>query len=120
MRTGNTVRPLVDGLPAFRRIGEAIDRTRHSIWLTVAFYSSDFSMPDGRGSLFDVLDRAAARALDVRVIFWRPTPNVRGDPGAPHLRGPLRMATSLGHEDRPSGLVGIARTGTTSITRRVG
>jgi phosphatidylserine/phosphatidylglycerophosphate/cardiolipin synthase-like enzyme len=28
-------------------------------------------MPDGRGSLFDVLDRAQARGLDVRVNFWR-------------------------------------------------
>lgn len=28
-------------------------------------------MPDGRGSLFDVLDRAKKRGLDVRVIFWR-------------------------------------------------
>jgi cardiolipin synthase A/B len=74
VRTGNAVRPLVDGMPAFRRIGEAIDAAQHSIWLTVAFYSPDFSMPDGRGSLFDILDRAAARGLDVRVIFWRPNP----------------------------------------------
>jgi len=74
VRAGNAVRPLVDGMPAFRRIGEAIDGAQHSIWLTVAFYSPDFSMPDGRGSLFDVLDRAAARGLDVRVIFWRPNP----------------------------------------------
>jgi phosphatidylserine/phosphatidylglycerophosphate/cardiolipin synthase-like enzyme len=28
-------------------------------------------MPDGRGSLFDVLDRAAARGVDVRALFWR-------------------------------------------------
>ena len=28
-------------------------------------------MPGGRGSFFDVLDRAKARGLDVRVIFWR-------------------------------------------------
>jgi phosphatidylserine/phosphatidylglycerophosphate/cardiolipin synthase-like enzyme len=28
-------------------------------------------MPDGRGTLFDVLDRARARGLDVRVLFWR-------------------------------------------------
>ncbi len=70
VRTGNAVRPLVDG----RRIGEVIDRARHSVWLTVAFYTPDFRMPDGRGSLFDVLDRAVARGLDVRVIFWRPNP----------------------------------------------
>lgn len=29
-------------------------------------------MPDGQGSALDVLDRAAARGLDVRVLFWRP------------------------------------------------
>jgi phosphatidylserine/phosphatidylglycerophosphate/cardiolipin synthase-like enzyme len=74
VRTGNAVRPLVDGGPAFQRIGEAMDRARHSLWLTVAFYSADFTMPGGRGSLFDVLDRAVARGLDVRVIFWRPNP----------------------------------------------
>jgi phosphatidylserine/phosphatidylglycerophosphate/cardiolipin synthase-like enzyme len=31
-----------------------------------------FEMPDGRGSAFDVLDHAAARGIDVRLIFWRP------------------------------------------------
>jgi cardiolipin synthase A/B len=70
-RQGSALRPLVDGEPAFRRIGEAIEAARHSVWLTVAFFAPDFQMPDGRGSLFDVLDRAAARGLDVRVIFWR-------------------------------------------------
>ena len=29
-------------------------------------------MPDGRGTPLDVLDRAAARGIDVRIIFWRP------------------------------------------------
>jgi phosphatidylserine/phosphatidylglycerophosphate/cardiolipin synthase-like enzyme len=57
--------------PAFRRICEAIETAEHSVWATIAFYSPDFRMPDGRGDLFDVLDRAAARGLDVRVIFWR-------------------------------------------------
>jgi phosphatidylserine/phosphatidylglycerophosphate/cardiolipin synthase-like enzyme len=31
-------------------------------------------MPDGRGSPLDVLNRAAERGLDVRIIFWRPDP----------------------------------------------
>lgn len=66
------MRPLVDGVPAFRRIGEAITAARRSVWLTVAFVAPDFQMPDGIGSLFDVLDRAVDRGLDVRVIFWRP------------------------------------------------
>ena len=70
-RSGNLVRPLVDGDPAFRRICEAVEAARHSVWLTVAFLEPDFEMPDGRGSLFDVLDRAVARGLDVRALFWR-------------------------------------------------
>jgi phosphatidylserine/phosphatidylglycerophosphate/cardiolipin synthase-like enzyme len=74
LRAGNAVRPLIDGEATFRRIAEAIDAARQSVWLTVAFYAPDFRMPDGRGSLFDVLDRAVARRLDVRVIYWRPNP----------------------------------------------
>lgn len=72
VRAGNAVRPLVDGVPAFHRINEAIEEARHRVWLTVAFFADDFRMPGG--SLFDVLDRAVARGLDVRVIFWRPNP----------------------------------------------
>jgi len=71
LRAGNYICPLVDGEPAFRRICEAVEAARHSVWVTVAFLAEDFEMPDGRGSLFDVLDRARSRGLDVRVIFWR-------------------------------------------------
>jgi cardiolipin synthase A/B len=74
LRAGNAVRPLVAVTPAFRRIGEAVEAARHSVWLTVAFLAPAFRMPEGRGSLFDLLDRAVARGLDVRVIFWRPDP----------------------------------------------
>jgi len=31
MRSGNRVRPLVDGPPIFRRIGEAVETAQHSI-----------------------------------------------------------------------------------------
>jgi len=72
VRAGNVVRPLIDGAPAFRRICEAIDAAEQSVWLTVTFMWSTFEMPDGRGSAFDVLDRAASRGIDVRIIFWRP------------------------------------------------
>ena len=72
MRAGNVVRPLIDGAPAFRRICEAIDAAEHSVWLTVTFMWSTFEVPDGRGSALDVLDRAASRGIDVRIIFWRP------------------------------------------------
>jgi cardiolipin synthase A/B len=74
VRPGNRVRPLIDGEVAFRRICEAIEAARYSVWSTVAFMTPDFLMPDGRGSLFDALDGATARGVDVRVIFWRPNP----------------------------------------------
>ena len=77
-RHGNSVRPLVDSGPTFRRICEAIDAARHSVWLMVTFMAPDFQMPDGRGTVLDVLDRAVARGLDVRVIFWRPNPESSG------------------------------------------
>jgi len=53
-RPGNLVKPLIDGEPAFRRICEAIEAARLSVWGTVTFLWSTFEMPDGRGSLFDV------------------------------------------------------------------
>ena len=73
-RPGNALRPLIDGQPAFRRICEAIEAARHSVWATVTFMWADFQMPDRRGSALHVLSRAAARGLDVRLIFWRPDP----------------------------------------------
>jgi cardiolipin synthase len=72
VRAGNLLRPLVDGLPAFRRICEAVEAARHSVWVTVTFIAPDFPMLDGCGSVFDLLDRAVERGLDVRVIFRRP------------------------------------------------
>src|SRR6201996_44573 len=73
-RSGNFLRPLIDGEPAFRRVCQAIESARQSVWATVTFMWADFRMPDGRGSALDVLSRAAARGLDVRLIFWRPDP----------------------------------------------
>jgi cardiolipin synthase len=72
VRSGNFVRPLVDGEPAFRRICEAIEAARRSVWATVTFMWANFEMPDGRGSALDVLNRAGTRGVDVRLIFWRP------------------------------------------------
>ena len=74
IRAGNRLRPLIDGEPAFRRVCEAIEAARHSVWATVTFMWAAFEMPDGRGSALTVLGRAAARGLDVRLIFWRPDP----------------------------------------------
>src|SRR6185437_16454889 len=72
VRTGNTLRPLIDGTAAFGRICAAIEASTSSIWLTVTFLWAEFEMPDGKGTLFDVLDKAAKRNVDVRIIFWRP------------------------------------------------
>jgi phosphatidylserine/phosphatidylglycerophosphate/cardiolipin synthase-like enzyme len=87
VRTGNRVRPLVDGEPAFRRICQAVEAARVRVWITVAFIDRDVQMPDGRGSFFDVLDRAAARGLDVRVLFWREPELPRLMPQSAHFAG---------------------------------
>jgi cardiolipin synthase len=71
LRQGCAVTPLVDGVPAFRRICEAAEQATRSVWVTVAFLDQDVRMPDHHGSFFDVLDRAEDRGIDVRVIFWR-------------------------------------------------
>ena len=86
IRAGNTVSPLVDGEPAFGRICEAVEAAQHSVWVTVAFLAPDFQMPGEHGSFFDVLDRAQARGLDVRVIFWRHNLLATLDPDA-HFPG---------------------------------
>jgi cardiolipin synthase A/B len=74
VRLGNLLRPLIDGEPAFGRICEAIDQARRSVWVTVTFMWASFKMPGGLGTPLDVLRRAAARGLDVRMICWRPDP----------------------------------------------
>jgi cardiolipin synthase len=86
IRGGNAVTPLVDGEPAFRRICEAVESAKHSAWVTVAFMNQDFQMPDRRGDLFDVLNTAHARGIDVRVIFWRHVELAKFDPGT-HFAG---------------------------------
>jgi phosphatidylserine/phosphatidylglycerophosphate/cardiolipin synthase-like enzyme len=48
MRSGNLVRPLIDGEPAFRRICQAIEVARKSVRVTVTFMWAAFEMPDGR------------------------------------------------------------------------
>ncbi|MBP3963138.1 phospholipase D-like domain-containing protein [Paenibacillus lignilyticus] len=72
VRPGNVLHPLIDGEPSFRRICEAIEHAKHSVWATVTFMWASCRMPDGRGTPLDVLNRAAARGIDVRILFWRP------------------------------------------------
>jgi len=86
-RDGNRVRPLVDGEPAFRRICEAVESARRRVWVTVAFFEHGLEMPDGRGGFFDVLDRAAAHGVDVRVLFWREPELAHLMPDSTHFAG---------------------------------
>ena len=86
-RPGNLLRPLVDGDPTFRRIAEAVAAARGSVWVTVAFVERDLALPGADGTLFDLLDRAAARGLDVRALFWREPDLDRLLPGAAHFAG---------------------------------
>src|SRR5258706_9968387 len=87
VRAGNVVRPLVDGVPAFRRICEAVATARRRVWVTIAFLDRTVLLPDGRGTFFDVLDRAVARGLDVRVVFWREPELDPPEPGWEHFPG---------------------------------
>jgi phosphatidylserine/phosphatidylglycerophosphate/cardiolipin synthase-like enzyme len=95
IRAGNHVNPLVDGVPAFSRICEAVESAKHSVWVTIAFLDPEFQMPGGQGSLFDVLDRASERDLDVRVIFWRSRPLHDNEPGT-HFFGTQEERSWLG------------------------
>lgn len=84
-RGGNFVRPLVDGEPAFRRIAAAVEEARVSVWVTLAFVDRDAPLPDGRGTVFDLLDAAAARGLDARALVWHEPALDTMLPGAAHF-----------------------------------
>lgn len=94
LRAGNRVRPLVDGEPAFDAIGRAVEAAQHSVWVTIAFHEDGFVMPGGRGSLFDVLDAAAGRGVDVRVIFWR-SPEQEDEMAGVHFPGTEQQRAML-------------------------
>jgi phosphatidylserine/phosphatidylglycerophosphate/cardiolipin synthase-like enzyme len=86
-RPGNHVAPIVDGEPAFRRIARAVEAARASVWVTLAFVDRDARLPDGRGTVFDVLDAAAARGVDVRALVWHEPDLDTMLPGSWHFPG---------------------------------
>lgn len=71
VRDGNLVEPLVDGAVAFDRIAAAVEAATTSVWVCVAFLEVDARFP-GRGTFLDLMDAAAARGIDVRVLVWHP------------------------------------------------
>ncbi len=87
LRPGNFVRPLVDGEPAFRRIGEAVQAARRSVWVTIAYVDREAQLPDRHGTVFDLLERAAERGLDVRALFWREPRLREAEPDSEHFEG---------------------------------
>jgi phosphatidylserine/phosphatidylglycerophosphate/cardiolipin synthase-like enzyme len=92
------VRPLIDAVPAFSRICAAVEAARHTVWVAVTFLWPEFQMPDERGTIFDVLDNAVARGVDVRLLIWRPDPETQGlgrdFPGSPANRELLHARDS--------------------------
>jgi len=71
VRPGNAVRAWIDGAPSLERIATALDAAEHSAWLCLVFASRDAALPGGRGTLFERLERAAGRGVDVRALCWR-------------------------------------------------
>ena len=71
-RPGNHVEPLIDGASAFDRIAAAVEVATTSVMVCVAFLEADARFPNGRGTFFDLMDGAASRGVDVRVLFWHP------------------------------------------------
>lgn len=71
-RQGNHLQLLLDGEAAFRQVCEAIEQAKHQVWAAITFMWPGFEFPDGRGTPLAFLNRAAARGLDIRLIFWRP------------------------------------------------
>src|SRR5207244_2749284 len=64
-----------------------LEAARASVWVTVAFVERDLVLPGARGTFFDLLERAAARGLEVRALFWREPELGRLLPGASHFAG---------------------------------
>ena len=84
VREGNLVVPLVDGAVAFDRIAAAVEAATSSVWVCVAFVEVGARFPGGpgsvgqRGTFLDLMDAAAARGVDVRVLFWHPLGHAAG------------------------------------------
>jgi cardiolipin synthase A/B len=72
VRHNNSVQFWIDGEPAFERLCQAIEAAQDSVYATITFMWAAFLMPQNRGTALEVLSRAAARGVDVRLIFWRP------------------------------------------------
>ncbi|MEZ4384505.1 MAG: hypothetical protein R3A79_24465 [Nannocystaceae bacterium] len=69
-RAGNEVTPWIDGVPFYTRLAAAFRAARSRIWAIVSFIEPGFRFPDGT-PWWELLEEAAARGVEVRVLFWR-------------------------------------------------
>ncbi len=69
-RTDGRVRVYVDGVESFERIGAAALAAKERIWVTVSFVDLQIRLPGIDMTLIELADSAAARGVDVRLLFW--------------------------------------------------
>jgi len=69
-REGNLIRVLIDGEETFGRIFDVVESARESVWITVSFTQIDVVLPGRNESFLDLVSRAAASGIDVRLLFW--------------------------------------------------
>ncbi len=116
LRAGNFVRPLIDGIPAFRRIAEVIEAAQHSVWLTVAFFADDFRMP---GVLYSTYSTEPSHAAST-FVSSSGDPIPRASVSAELFRGLRPTATCSRRADRVSASAGIERMHIIYIIRKAG
>ena len=69
-RSGHALRLWAGEFAFYRHLQASMRGAERSIWITVSFLHPRFRFPDG-ASFWDEVDAAAARGVDVRLLFWR-------------------------------------------------
>jgi len=66
---GHAVDVHIDGVPFYTFLQEQFDAAQDRIWGVISFIEPNFTMPGGE-SFFDMVQRAALRGVEVRLLFW--------------------------------------------------
>jgi phosphatidylserine/phosphatidylglycerophosphate/cardiolipin synthase-like enzyme len=120
LRSGNVVRPLVDGVPAISPDLRGGRDARRRVWATIAFVDRDGpSCHDEPRYAVRRPDGAVARGLDVRVVFWREPELDPAPPGWEHFPGTPPSAIGSASVARDSSRAGIISRAA-AIIRRAG
>lgn len=77
VRKGNLVASFIDGVPFYSELLRAIEGGHRSVFAAISFFHRDFCFPTagGREHFFTVLNRAAERGVEVRLLFWKHSSN---------------------------------------------